>query len=196
MERGSALVEVVELVKGSKVQIRLGNTVTEFRRQGLYRFDADQGKLLVYGGEAEVRIDARRNVTAKRGTSVDLKSALKQSKFDLKAQDRLHQWSGQRSADLFSANPLARTTKLQWVLLGDPRGLIWNPEYGMKVPSPYARFELQRRKMLEAAEAAHEKQVADYLENNDRQQEQNQRAAAQKAAQAPPTQAATPAKAH
>src|ERR1041385_6148350 len=38
LERGDALIEVLQLPEGSRIQVRLLDTVTEFARPGLYRF--------------------------------------------------------------------------------------------------------------------------------------------------------------
>src|SRR6185295_16364856 len=55
IERGDVLIEVLQLQEGSRIQIHLADTVTEFTRPGVYRFGTAQKNLRVYGGEASVR---------------------------------------------------------------------------------------------------------------------------------------------
>lgn len=49
---GPALVEVVEVTKGGRIEIEIGPTRTEFKGMGLFRFRADPGELRVFGGRA------------------------------------------------------------------------------------------------------------------------------------------------
>ena len=69
LENGTALVEVVEIAKNSRIQIRLGEASTSFKRMGLYRFESKPAAILVFGGEAEVRAGGRQ-VNARRGAAV------------------------------------------------------------------------------------------------------------------------------
>lgn len=93
VEDGSAIVEVAGMNKGAQLRIIAGESTTELKRDGLYRFDA--GRLRVYSGDASVeRGDVA--VKAKSGQAVDLAGALELSKFDLKEIDALHAWSAQR----------------------------------------------------------------------------------------------------
>jgi len=178
IEHGSALVEVVEFVKGNRVRVLFGDTVTEFLKQGVYRFDADQGKLRILGGEAAVTAGGR-TVKATRGSQLDLLHGLKSVKFDLKVQDSFHQWAGIRSANLFSANPWARRTQVRWVILGvlptnNARGVIWNPDYGMRVPSPQALYDFIAKQSLEATEKRRAQAALDYLRRQDDQRVQQE----------------------
>src|SRR5436190_963199 len=75
IERGDALIEVLQLPEGSRIQIHLADTVTEFTRTGLYCFGTTQKSLRVYGGEASLRSGSM-NVVVKRGMAVNLDSVL------------------------------------------------------------------------------------------------------------------------
>ena len=91
LRKGSALIEVVDIVKGGRTQIESGGTRTEFKGRGLYRFESEQHELLVYGGEAEVRI-GEKIASAGRARAVQLSDSLSISKFDPKKRvDALHQ---------------------------------------------------------------------------------------------------------
>jgi hypothetical protein len=99
LEQGSALVEVTELIKGTRIRIYFRDTAAEFARPGWYRLDTSPAQMRVYGGEAVVS-DAQRKTRAKRGQAVALAGSLAVSKFDRKQQDALHRWAAQRSFDL------------------------------------------------------------------------------------------------
>lgn len=150
LEQGSSLIEVVTLEKRLRVRIRVVDSVTEFRHEGVYRFDAAQGKLKILGGKAEVSL-AGRKVVVKRGTEIDLIHGLRLSRFDLKTHDAFHQWAGERSANLFS---------LHWTQEGK---YIWNSNYGMKVIPSQAVQDLfaNQREAKRHATSYDEKRPAD-----------------------------------
>jgi len=53
-ERGSALIEVVQNTEANRIKLRYSKSVTEIRKAGLYRLDADSKVFRVYGGEAQI----------------------------------------------------------------------------------------------------------------------------------------------
>jgi hypothetical protein len=126
--RGKVLVEVVALNKDGRIQIRLGNTTTEFKRTGLYRFDLPPGEIRVFGGEAEVS-SGDQKVDLTRGKSVRGDSDLMPQKFDLKKTDGLHEWSARRSFVTFIATPPLRRP-LNWEILFD--GSAVNRDFNRK----------------------------------------------------------------
>ena len=71
LQRGDALIEVVQLAEDNRIQVGLAETTTEFARAGLYRFGTERKMLRVYGGEALVRSGAT-TASVKRGMEVDL----------------------------------------------------------------------------------------------------------------------------
>ena len=98
LQHGEALIEVIQLAEGNRVQVVVGETVTEPSRPGLYRIgnaqngarnSAPQTTLRVYGGEAFVR-SGLNMVDAKRGTEVDLNLDLATSRFYRKKTDLFH----------------------------------------------------------------------------------------------------------
>lgn len=112
---GKVLVEVVALNKDARIQIQLGNTTTEFKRMGVYRFDLPAGEIRVFGGEAEVSAGDE-TVDLTKGKLVRCDSALVPQKFDLKKTDSLHEWSARRSFVTFLATP-PRSRTLNWEFL-------------------------------------------------------------------------------
>jgi hypothetical protein len=93
VEDGSAIVEVAGMTKGAQLRILSGASITELRRDGLYRFDA--GRLRIYSGDAAVE-RAGIVIKAKSGQAVDLTGSLEPVRFDLKELDPLQTWSSQR----------------------------------------------------------------------------------------------------
>jgi hypothetical protein len=85
--------------KGAPLRVMCGDTITELKRDGGYRFDAPMGggagKLRVYSGEAEVEREGAM-VKAKNGQALSLAAGLDVSKFDPKETDPLQTWAAQR----------------------------------------------------------------------------------------------------
>jgi hypothetical protein len=129
IERGDALIEVLQLPEGSRIQIHLADTVTEFTRTGLYRFGTAQKTLRVYGGEASVRSGST-PALVKRGMAVSLDSGLAVEKFDRKQKDALHAWAARRSFDLFISDPEARQKQNHWQSAG--AGYMENKNFGVE----------------------------------------------------------------
>jgi hypothetical protein len=97
---GSAVIEVAGMNKGAQLHVICGESITELKRDGTYRFDAPvqtaAGKLRIYGGDAEVERDGV-TVKAKGGQAVGLAGRPEPSRFDLKDTDPLQTWAAQRS---------------------------------------------------------------------------------------------------
>jgi hypothetical protein len=145
LQRGDALIEIVQLPEGNRIQVGLGETITELTRPGLYRFgiaqngtqDSTHGSTLdltshstlrVFGGEALVR-SGENLATAKRGLAVRLDSALTMEKFDRKQTDFLHAWAARRSFELFMGDPEAREKQNHWQAAGG--GYVENKNFGV-----------------------------------------------------------------
>jgi hypothetical protein len=96
---GSAQIELAGMNKGAQLRVMCGDTITELKRDGGYRFDAPMGggagKLRVYSGEAEVEREGAM-VKAKNGQALSLAAGLDVSKFDPKETDPLQTWAAQR----------------------------------------------------------------------------------------------------
>jgi len=135
---GEALIEVVQLAEGNRVQVTAGETTTEFTRLGLYRFgisrnetpdSAPQNTLRVYGGEALVRCGLNM-ADAKRGMAVSLNADLTVSRFDRKQKDFFHTWAARRSFELFMSDPDARNKQTHWQSVGG--GYVENKNFGVE----------------------------------------------------------------
>jgi hypothetical protein len=125
--RGDALIEIVQLPEGNRIQVGLAETTTQLTRPGLYRFGT-QGTLRVFGGEALVHAGSGM-ADVKRGMEVDLDSTLAIKKFDRKQTDSLHAWAARRSFDLFMSDPDAREKQSHWQSAG--AGYVENKNYGV-----------------------------------------------------------------
>jgi hypothetical protein len=128
LQRGDALIEIVQLPEGARIQVSVAETVTELTRPGLYRFGTIQNTLKVYGGEALVRSETK-TTPAKRGMSVALDPALTVQKFDRKLTDSLHAWAARRSFELFIGDPDARERQTHWQASGN--GYVENKNFGV-----------------------------------------------------------------
>ena len=103
---GTAMVESDDpqmSVKNAPVTIVSGQTEIRIVKHGLVEIGADDQKVKVYRGEAEVT-EGSNHVMLKEGSYVPLTGDLKAEKFDSKAADDLFIWSRDRSVDLSAAN--------------------------------------------------------------------------------------------
>ena len=137
LQQGEALIEVVQLAEGNRIQVDLGETAIEPTRAGLYRIGKSQkatqdataqNMLRVYGGEAVIR-SGLRTVDAKRGMAVDLSGDLAISRFDRKQKDFFHTWAARRSFELFMSDPEARQKQTHWQSGGS--GYMENKNFGV-----------------------------------------------------------------
>lgn len=131
--KGDALIEIVQLAQDNRIQVRLGETTTEFTRTGLYRIGISQNAtapntLRVYGGEALTR-SGLKTTDAKRGMIVNLNAELAASKFDRKQNDSFHAWAARRSFDLFMSDPDTRDKQNHWQRVG--AGYAENKNFGV-----------------------------------------------------------------
>jgi FecR protein len=102
LTHGSALLEAADVVKGSTLNIGLGNSNARVAEKGLYAFNANQQAVKVLDGKLTLTTTAGQT-TLKKGGQVLLASdqPLKKRDFDRKAseQDPLYVWSSVRSHD-------------------------------------------------------------------------------------------------
>ncbi|MEP6963318.1 MAG: hypothetical protein ABI995_14650, partial [Acidobacteriota bacterium] len=102
LDEGSLVVEVASTDQAT-VHVRVGDSVTELLKAGVYRFDAKEGSLMVYGGESSTLI-ADDTEHARTGQIVNLREAVTPAKFDLQWQDALFKWSAARSFQLYTSS--------------------------------------------------------------------------------------------
>jgi len=102
--RGSAIVEVVDIVKESRYQMGLRDSVATIANPGIYRFDADTGEIRVYDGKLEVAGAAASAVPLKKGKMLVLSADSKPQDFDRKGVDGLQRWSARRALTVAQSN--------------------------------------------------------------------------------------------
>lgn len=156
LRRGTATIEVVELLKVGRIQIEQGKTTTEFKGRGLYRFESDRHELKVFGGDAEVRT-GEEAVSAGRGRTVQLGDSLSLSKFNPGRVDALHQWAASRSFQLFTSSYEEVTRRTDWEIT--VAGWFWNRNFDMKFFSPVAAAQYRGKEARDAREKAAFEQV-------------------------------------
>jgi FecR protein len=107
LSKGQAMVEVAEIHKDNLLRVQEDGTTTQLLKTGLYAFNADQGSVQVYKGEALVQ-DNDQNVKVKGGHELDVNNTakLRTTKFDKDAyeQSDLFRFSNLRSEYLAEAN--------------------------------------------------------------------------------------------
>ena len=105
VQRGEATVEVADIHEQNQLIVDEGSSSTRVVKNGLYDFDADQGAVRVFSGEASLQ-DRNQQVKIKGGREVVLGAdRLKAHGFDKTAYEGdLYQWSSLRSSYLAEAN--------------------------------------------------------------------------------------------
>ncbi len=136
LERGTVLLECLELPKDNAVTFVVGEATVSLRKQGLYRLDAAPPRLRVYDGEAVVESGSGR-ATLKRGRQAMLEGVLAAGKFDPKAGDALYRWSKRRSEYVALANLSGSKSLLDRGLGWTVSGWHWNPYFGLFTFVPY-----------------------------------------------------------
>jgi hypothetical protein len=109
--RGSALVEVDEILRDNRIAVKMGNSETSLLKTGLYHFNADAGQVRTFTGKAQVS-DASNSTELKGGRTLLVGSSLNADKFDKKkSKGELYVWSQRRDQELALANiSTARTS--------------------------------------------------------------------------------------
>jgi hypothetical protein len=105
IQRGEATVEVDDVYNENRLIVDEGSSQTRLLKKGFYDFDADQGAVRVFSGEALLH-DRDQQVKIKGGHQVILGAdRLKARGFDKTAYEGdLYQWSSLRSSYLAQAN--------------------------------------------------------------------------------------------
>lgn len=137
---GSALVDVVELLRDNSVIVRLAGAEVELEKAGLYRFDAAPPRVRVFSGQAEVRAPGlAQTLKSERELRLDgAQWAMRRFDAD-KETDALYRWSKRRSGYIAMANVSA--ARQAGTLLGASafRGgaWLWNPYFGFATYVPW-----------------------------------------------------------
>lgn len=127
--RGSALVEVADLVKGSRLAVDIGGSTADVLDKGLYSFNANGNAIRVLDGKLRVLANDR-TATLHKGDEVLLTSAdpMKKQNFDKKAVEgeQLYVWSRVRSQQEEAANVNMANSLLASGAWNGP-GWYWDP---------------------------------------------------------------------
>jgi hypothetical protein len=128
LERGEAMLEVDQLVKGNNISVLDGQATVTVQQTGLYRLTAGpQPTAAVYDGKLLVREDDHQ-IELKKGHQTELAGLLKSQKFDRKQEDVLYAWSNVRSEyDSAASYQLAKNVYVNNYYGGGPWGFGWGP---------------------------------------------------------------------
>lgn len=137
LDLGSASIEVTESTEEPHLRVRVGDSITELVKPGVYQFDAKAGSLQIYGGEATTVISDV-TVRARQAQQVNLREAGSATKFDTSLHDALFQWSADRSFLLYQSSATFMTG---WQATAE-RGQVKHKSFGKRVdrrPQPRRR---------------------------------------------------------
>lgn len=141
LTRGSAMVEVAELVKGSTLHFVVNGVPVQIEKKGLYAFDTAQAVVRVLDGKAEVQ-QAERTLTLKKGDELAAgNGTFQKHDFDIKAEERqpLYVWSKVRSQDEAQVNLHAANLIVSGGSWYGP-GWYWDPFWSSYAFMPGAGF--------------------------------------------------------
>jgi FecR protein len=135
LDKGQAMVEVDNIHKDNLLRVQADGTATQLLKTGIYGFDATNGEIRVFKGEALVQ-DGDREVKVKGGHELAIENVnptgkLKTTKFDEKSYEQtdLYRFSDLRSEYLAEAN--VNAAALYWP--GSPgwygAGWYWDPGF-------------------------------------------------------------------
>ncbi len=129
LNQGQAMVEVAEIHKDNLLRVQQAGATTQLLKDGLYAFDANNGEVRVFKGEALVQ-DGDRNIKVKSGHQLEVNNtaSLKTTKFDKNSfeQSDLYRFSNLRSEYLAEANVNAVQTYYGGPSWYGP-GWYWDP---------------------------------------------------------------------
>jgi hypothetical protein len=140
---GSAVVEADDIAKDTAVTIVCRDATATLTKKGVFRFDADSGRLKVFEGSTVVHVGDQ-NIDVGSGRMLDLGSATASVKFDKEDTDSLDNWSKRRAALMASANISAAHSLLQSGFYGSYGSIYggcvnswgFNPWFGMMTYIP------------------------------------------------------------
>jgi len=136
---GAAVVEADNVEKDTSVTVVCKSGTVGLSKMGIYRFDAEPGRLRVFKGLADVRLGSEtvEAVLVPGGKAISLAGdTATAEKFNIEDTDSLDRWSSHRGMVLAMANPSAAksaSTRPAFTI-GMGMGIcgwIWNPWYGV-----------------------------------------------------------------
>jgi hypothetical protein len=102
LEQGSASIEVTRSSDEPRLRVRVGDSITELVKPGVYRFDAAAQSLEIYGGEAEINVSDH-VVRGRQSQQVSLRESGRTMKFDPSRGDAFMKWTAERSFALYQS---------------------------------------------------------------------------------------------
>jgi len=133
---GEAMVEVDYKPKMARLNVMERGADTQILKEGLYKFDAEQGSVEVIDGKASVAENGHSKDLGKGKELLLANADLKPVSVDTKSEDELYRWSSVRDGYLAQANEAsARNVYVDGAFgpawgPGWGLGWYWNPYYG------------------------------------------------------------------
>jgi hypothetical protein len=137
LDKGRALVEVIDIRKENDIEIDLNGANTKLLKPGLYDFDAVRNEVRVFHGAAEVAFEGKafegKNVKLEGSQKLALAGErLKAQHFDPRPlEDEFYRWNGLRSGYLSEASVSAGQGYVREQVAWSQTGWYWNPWFGV-----------------------------------------------------------------
>jgi hypothetical protein len=143
LQNGSLLVDIDKSKTTGLIQILVGGTTVNIRKDGLYRVDANPPALSVFDGDAEV-IANDRGTLVTAGRRLALKEGEQPRAFSVIPTDAFIRWSARRATYLKLAGMIP-STRPNGITTTDSVGWLANSYHGMKVYMKVDEFSLSAR---------------------------------------------------
>jgi hypothetical protein len=138
ISEGSALLDVVELLKEHSLTLLVEGAEIGIEKAGLYRVDARPARVRVFTGQAEVRAGGQELVLKGGREAVWQGNAWAVAKFDPdKASDPLYRWSKRRAGYIAMANVSAARQAGMMSRSFTGGTWFWNPYFGFATYIPW-----------------------------------------------------------
>ena len=113
LERGRAMVEVVDIRKENDIRIDVNGASAKLLHKGLYDFDADRHEVRVFNGSMQVSAGGQKTKLGSHRQVTLGGSSLKATRFESRQyEDEFYRWCGLRSGYLSEASVDAASTYL------------------------------------------------------------------------------------
>lgn len=135
---GSVLIEAVELLDGNSLTVLAKDATATILKPGIYRVDAEPGRIRVYQGEARVEIGGVSQTIKSSRELVASAGGWTPNKFEDKEGDALFRWAKRRSGYIAMANvSAARTAKDSYSCASRCGMWTFNPYFGFATYLPW-----------------------------------------------------------
>lgn len=135
---GSVLIEVVEYLDGNSITVLAKDATASLVKAGIYRIDAEPGRIRVYQGEARVEIAGTTQAVKGSRELVASATGWNAMKFEDKEGDALFRWAKRRSGYIAMANVSAARGAKDSFSCGSRCGMwAYNPYFGFATYLPW-----------------------------------------------------------